>query len=432
MVQYLLIFLTVVVTSLFYFPFEFFALPGVNTKMAMSVVGLVLCLYQLAKQKEFRIPKDLMMLSLIAFGISLMAFFTVVYNNTPDYSYVTYFISMWVWLSAAFVVCTLIKKVHGKLNIELLCQYLIAVCIVQCILALMIDYVPAIKKVVDTYINQDQAFLNEIGRLYGIGAWLDVAGTRFAACLIMIVFIAHKYRYKLTQYELWGYFISYIFITVIGNIIARTTIVGVVISLAYLFFMQKPWKNDIDFKTIKIWMNIFLLLALVIPILGYFYANNIQFKELFRYGFEGFVNYFEDGTWETSSTNKLKTMYVFPETIKTWIIGDGYYINPFRIDPYYVGEKVYFAGYYMLTDVGYLRFIFYFGLIGLIGFIILFVRMARYLIAKAPQYKYLFLMFLLVNFTIWLKVSTDLFLVFALFYCLTTMIESEKVSNFIK
>ena len=426
MVQYLLIFLTVVVTSLFYFPFEFFALPGVNTKMAMSVVGLVICLYQLIKQKEFRIPKDLMMLSLIALGISLMAFISVVYNNTPDYSYATYFISMWVWLSAAFVVCTLIKKVHGKLSVELLCHYLIAVCIVQCILALMIDYVPVIKKVVDTYINQDQAFLNEVGRLYGIGAWLDVAGTRFAACLIMIVFITHKYRYKLSLYELWGYFISYMFITVIGNMIARTTIVGVVISLAYLFFMQKPWKNDIDFKSIKLWMNLFLLLALVIPILGYFYANNLQFKELFRYGFEGFINYFENGSWETSSTNKLKTMYVFPETFKTWIIGDGYYINPFRVDPYYVGEKVYFAGYYMLTDVGYLRFIFYFGLIGLIGFITMFARMTRFLITKAPQYKYLFLMFLLANFTIWLKVSTDIFLVFALFYCLTSMIESEK------
>ena len=210
MIHYFYIFLTAVVTSLYFFPFEFTALPGVNTKMTMAVVGLMLCMYHLIRKKELIIPKELLQLSLIAFGISLMAYFSVVYNDTPDYSYVTYFISMWVWLSAAFVVCMLIKKVHGRISIELLCHYLIVVCVIQCIIALVIDYVPSVKSVVDTYINQDQGFLNEVDRLYGIGAWLDVAGTRFAACLIMIAFLAYKYRFELTRSKLWLYILAYI------------------------------------------------------------------------------------------------------------------------------------------------------------------------------------------------------------------------------
>ena len=145
MIRFFIIFFTAVVTSLYFFPFEFIALPGVNTKMAMAVVGILICMYQLTQKREFNISKDLLLLSLISFGISLIAYFSVVYNNTPDYSYVTYFISMFVWLSAAFVVCKLIKKVHEKITIELLCHYLIAVCVAQCILALVIDYVPTVR-----------------------------------------------------------------------------------------------------------------------------------------------------------------------------------------------------------------------------------------------------------------------------------------------
>lgn len=427
MIHYLAVFIAAIVTSLYIFPFEFTALPGVNTKMAIAVVGLLICMYQLIQKREFIIPKELMLLSLISFGISLMAYFSIVYNDTPDYSYVTYFISMWVWMSAAFVVCMLIREVHGRISIELLCHYLISVCVAQCILALVIDYVPAAKNLVDTYINQDQGFLNEVNRLYGIGAWLDVAGTRFAVCLIIIMFLAYKNRFGLSKNELWFYILTYILISVIGNMIARTTIVGNVISLAYFLFMLKPWKMEIKIKSIKLWVNIIGLLLLVIPIIWYVYTTNAQFKSLFQYGFEGFFNYLEDGTWETSSTNKLKTMYVFPETIKTWIIGDGYYVNPYRLDPYYVGEKVYFFGYYMLTDVGYLRFIFYFGIVGMVGFILLIATITKTLIVKSPIHKYLFLMLLLANLIIWLKVSTDIFLIFALLFCVTN-IQETKVS----
>ena len=39
----------VFLTSMFFFPFEFTFLPGINTKMAMAAVGLVLFALDLAK-----------------------------------------------------------------------------------------------------------------------------------------------------------------------------------------------------------------------------------------------------------------------------------------------------------------------------------------------------------------------------------------------
>lgn len=426
MLKYIGILIVGILTSFYFFPFEFAILPGANTKMVLAAIGLVVCAFKLIKRRTFSVPKELVNLSFIAFGISLMAYFSVVYNDTPDYSYVTYFISMWVWLSAAFVVCMSMYKVHGKLTIDLICHYLIAVCVIQCALALLIDFNPIIKRIVDTYVSQDQIFLNEVGRLYGIGAWLDVAGSRFAACLIMIAYIAYSHRFEMKEKHLLLYVVSYVFITIVGNMIARTTTVGNIISIVFLLIMLKPWTIDFDIKSFRMWVSIFLLVLLTAPILHYLYENNPQFKGLFRYGFEGIFSYVEDGVLETSSTNKLKTMYVFPETLKTWIIGDGYYVNPYRTDPYYVGKNVYLSGYYMLTDVGYLRFIFYFGIIGLLGFMSLIVTIVKQLIARARAYRMLFLMLLLANLATWLKVSTDLFLVFALLFCVTNLRDYQE------
>ena len=41
----------VVLTSMFFFPFEFTFLPGVNTKMALAAVGLVLFALDIAKRR---------------------------------------------------------------------------------------------------------------------------------------------------------------------------------------------------------------------------------------------------------------------------------------------------------------------------------------------------------------------------------------------
>lgn len=59
-------------------------------------------------------------------------------------------------------------------------------------------------------------------------------------------------------------------------------------------------------------------------------------------------------------------MWIWPDNPMTWLIGDGYFNNPINSNPYYIGPAS--TNYYMGTDVGYCRFIFYFGLIGLSAF----------------------------------------------------------------
>ena len=424
MLKYLAIFLTGVVVSLYYFPFEFSFLPGINTKMGLAVVGLVVALYKLIQKKTPGIPKNVFEIFAVAVVVSLIGLTSVVFNNTPDYAYATYFVSMCVWLSAAFVTCSLIKYVHGDLTIERVTIYVTTVCVFQCIMALIIDSNMAVKSFVDAYIMQDQKMLTELERIYGIGASLDVAGVRFSACLILLVYVLNKNKDKMNNMQILSAILAYVVITVVGNMVARTTIVGVGLSLFYAFLTFRA--NRVSSSFFRLFRVALAVLVVVLPCCVYLYNNNLQFHELSRFAFEGFFNYVEDGEWHVDSNERLKTMIVFPDNAKTWIIGDGYFTNPYDTDPTYVGYQP--GGFYMGTDIGYLRFTFYFGLIGLIAFSCFFVAVARNCIKKLPEHKMLILFILLLGFVIWLKVATDVFLVFALLLCVADLKEEEGES----
>lgn len=427
MLKYLAILFTGIIVSFYYFPFEFSFLPGVNTKMGLAVVGILACLRQFMIKRSVATPPSVLNLIVIAGIVSIIGVVSVTYNNTPDYAYATYIVSMIVWLSAAYAVCSLIHKVHGELTVELIVQYIIAVCIAQCFLAVIIDANAELKLVVDRYIIQGQDYLNEVDRIYGVGANLDVAGTRFASALIMIVFLLNKNKANVSNAEVYFYLFAFVIIAVLGNMIARTTSVGVVVGLVYLLFVFKPFELKVRQSSFRVIGYAFVAILLAVPIFVYLYNNNEQIHSLLRFAFEGFFNLAETGEYSVASTEKLATMYVFPESMKTWVIGDGYFSNPRNTDPYFIGRLT--GGYYMGTDVGYLRFIFYFGLIGLVAFSSFMVYASKACAQLLVEYKWMFVLLLCAGFIIWFKVSTDIFLVFALFICIGNMQEPDKIQD---
>lgn len=412
MLKAILTFLMGIMVSFYFFPIEFTFLPGVNTKMAMAGFGLVILIVQMARSRQPYINTAIFGFSIIAILVSIIGLVSVTYNETHDYTYATYIVSMWVWLSGAYVVITLMRALHDHVSVELVCNYLIAVCTAQCISALMIDSIPAFKAFIDTYVSGfgfvDTSLMNKAQRLYGIGAGLDVAGLRFSAILCSIAYITTRIANTTRRGYIWIYLVCFIIIGLVGNMIARTTTVGMVIAIGY-------WAYHILNKTqggtyLGKWLIGIIAIALlvIIPL----YNTNPDFKANTRFAFEGFFSLVEKGRWEVHSNNILMDMYVFPDNLKTWIIGDGYMENP-RNDPYYTGEII--GGYYMGTDVGYLRFIFYFGLLGLLTFIYFFIAITFNSMKKFPAQRVLFLLFLSVNMIGWFKVSTDIFLVFAPF-----------------
>ena len=408
MIRYLAIALTIVITSLYYFPIIFSFFPIANTKLILASVGLVLFGVEIAKSRSGTLNKDLLIISAYALIFSLVCLFSVVWNNTPDYAYASYVVSMWVWLSGAYVVSRAIKLLHGSVSFNVLCHYLIIVCVIQCILALAIDMNPAFKTVVDTYILQDQEFLNKVNRLYGIGAMLDTAGIRFSVVLVLLSALITGHLGKNRNVMLYLYFIAYFIITVVGNMIARTTTVGVLLSVIYIIYRQIDYGNERPFSLKEVLSIIVIFLFVLTPLVIYFYETNAIIHKNIRFGFEGFFSLMEKGKWEVGSNETLKSMIVFPESLKTWLIGDGYFTNPIATDPYFTGKVT--GGYYMGTDIGYLRFIFYSGIIGLVAFSVFICKVAFVCINRLPHKTLLLYFILIINFIVWFKVSTDIFL----------------------
>ena len=415
-----------IVTSFFFFPFEFTFLPGLNTKMLLAAMGLVLFVARAAASRSASLDRDFFVLIVFASIVSLSGIISVVYNATTDLSYASYVVSFFVWMGGAYFVVSSIRFLHGKVTPLMVINYLAAICVVQCVIALLISRNPLVKDFVDSFLGGD-GFMGKLeNRMYGIGCALDVAGLKFSCVLVAISFVVMN---GLCQPKLQTtiYWIAYLVIAVVGNMIGRTTSVGVVVSLIYIL-VHCIFYGYREFLKSHV-LPLLLLMVVLLPLLIYLYNNSPKTREDLRFGFEGFFSLAETGRWETNSNNRLSDMFVLPDNPKTWIIGDGYFDNPYS-DPNFNGDNP--TEFYKGTDVGYLRFIFYFGVIGLISFIVFFLVVFWECATRHRKYAILFLMILTINYIVWVKVSSDIFLIFSLFLCIPSESDEGTEQNVIE
>ena len=415
-----------IVTSFFFFPFEFTFLPGINTKMLLAAMGLVLFVARAAASRSASLDRDFFVLIVFASIVSLSGIISVVYNATTDLSYASYVVSFFVWMGGAYFVVSGIRFLHGKVTPLIVINYLAAICVVQCVIALLISRNPLVKDFVDSFLGGD-GFMGKLeNRMYGIGCALDVAGLKFSCVLVAISFVVMN---GLCQPKLQTtiYWIAYLVIAVVGNMIGRTTSVGVVVSLIYIL-VHCIFYGYREFLKSHV-LPLLLLMVALLPLLIYLYNNSSKTREDLRFGFEGFFSLAETGRWETNSNNRLSDMFVLPDNPKTWIIGDGYFDNPYS-DPNFNGDNP--TEFYKGTDVGYLRFIYYFGVIGLISFVVFFLVAFWECALRHRKYAILFLMILTINYIVWVKVSSDIFLIFSLFLCIPSESDEGTEQNVIE
>lgn len=422
MLKALAVIISVIITSCYYFPFNVAA--GVNLKMVMAGISLVILGVQLVRRKDAIIDKSFLILSIWGIGVSFASIAATTYNNTQDYSYLTYAISMWVWMGGAYTLIKSIEWLNGKISVELVCNCIIAACTFQCILAYMIDQYPFVENIV-YMISPGTRGAKEYaeGRLWSIGCAFDIAGIRLSCGLAILAFMLYRTLQK-ENFHKWQvaiYFFSFAVITVFGNMISRTTLVGCGLFIAYIL-LQYTFNTSNRQTNKRMFYSFCLCLLVAIPSVIYLYDSNPAFRSYLRFGFEGFFSLAEKGEWDVGSNEILWTMYRFPETLKTWIIGDGYMLSADR-DPYYTGPI--YLGFYKGTDVGYLRFIYYFGIIGLIPCVMQMITAAYIGVKRLPEYKMINILLLLVNFICWFKVSTDAFSVLAIFAVYGMMYSSE-------
>ena len=400
-----------IIVDFFYYSSVFSFTMGQNTKLILGVMGLATFIITSVRKREFNLSREMVLMTIIAAGVSLASYVSMSFNNTGDNAYLTYVISMLVWLSAAYMVIRILRYFHGEVTIDLVANYIIAISVVQCAIAITANMNEPFNLFIKT-IFPGTGWLDSVDRMYGLGdtTALDTGGIRYSIACVFCAYMLVRVQGKKDGLIPW-YLFAYMVITVIGNMIARTTTVGAGLALVYmmvfLFISAK-----VSYSKLKTLGWLVAILAVVVGILSWLYNTNDIIHNNLRFGFEGFFSLVETGHWQVNSNDRLSSMYVFPDNAKTWIIGDGYFNNPYS-DPNFLGEVT--GGYYMDTDVGYLRFIFYFGVVGLVIFAAMILYAGKICRMRYPKEWLLFYILVLINFIIWFKVATDCFFILGMF-----------------
>lgn len=400
---------------MFFFPLTFTFLPAsINSKMLVAILGAVLFVYDLIKRrKQLVCSQYVIWLFVLASLFSVICYASVTYNGTNDMDYTTYVVSMIVWLSAGYASYRMIKEAHGFESVELITQYVIKLCLIQCLLSMVFILVPEVQSFFETFFVIADDPNSWERRLHGLGVSFDTAGIRNAIALVLLSYLICKPN--LNNPQLFRYSLYFIIIFFLGNMMARTTSVGAILGILYIVYKSKFWTFRIGGSSLKAIGYMLITLIVISPILYYAYNSYSIIRELFEFGFEFLYNYIDAGEIHTHSSQILREMWtIWPDNLKTWLIGDGLFRNPDDQRLFYMG-----------TDVGYARFIFYCGIIGLSVFIAFFVTLTLYLERKHPNNKPLFYLLLILGLSVWTKVSTDIFFVYAFLLCVNTPEEDD-------
>lgn len=403
-----------IIASLFMFPVGLYFLPEqVNTKMIIALGGILAFGIDCLRKKELSISTPVLISAILAVIFSVWCYFSATVNGTDDTTYASYWLSFATWLGGAYGVCWLIRETEGHIDLESLTFYLTLVCVLQCILALVIDNIPSFQRTVDRIFIQGQDFYHQVDRLYGIGAAIDVAGVRFSAVLVLMAHQMSSYGKALDNPRLAiFYFVSFAVILIIGSIIARTTWIGAALGFIYMGLSYAGLnKGSVSSRQASFWLILIGVILLTTLITSWLYNSNPYFKSNFRFGFEGFFNWVEQGTFRTDSTDKLNgNMWIWPTDTRTWTIGSGI-----------------FGDFAFRTDIGYCRFVLYCGLIGITLFSLFFIYNGFALIRLFPGSVYMSILLIALTFIVWMKVATDIFFIFALL--LSTASLCDKTSE---
>lgn len=301
----------------------------VGTRVYLSVISFIIVLYKFKENKYYK------SIILANWSQVLFSLFAAIVNGTDDYWYVQFAIRNILYINGALMIAYFMPK---EWVLSDYIKLIIIAILVNSIIATMAFLSPSVMNVLTSIQSfSDEEKIERTAyfsvRMIGLGSGKFYVGGIINGMGLLLTF------YLLAKKEI-NNFIAIVLIFVlffVGVFIARTTIVGFVIGLL-LFFVYSD-------KPRVIWISVGLVVFTI-------FAFSVSLFENLNtsHAFE-FFTLDTDSYRKTSTMTTLSHMYNITLSEKTLLIGDGLSKGP-------VG------GYYMGTDVGWLRNILYFGVLG--------------------------------------------------------------------
>jgi len=398
------------------YPILFIGMP-VSTRILYSFIAVPFVMYGIASKTSMLVREYISVLSVLFFIFSLSCL-SIFINDTSDFEFIKYPASIIAILLSASVLVRIFEMMDTPCDFNYVAKLFIGVVFIQSVVAVLMFISPSFYELMTSIqaISIDEvekmSSLSEM-RIIGFGSQYFGAGITNGLALIILAYLIRIGEYDSTMLKASAMFL---FIFAVGIGMARTTFIGFGMAILLLF----PYSGLLKLNLTLVKRNVMLLLSVSTLMLLAFIFVYVLFPNitasvtpLFHFALEMFLNYFESGSLTTESTSQLATMYIFPTNVYTYFIGDGLYTadNGF---------------YYMGTDVGYLRLLFYFGIFGIFLFITLQVLMLLISTQKIPHGNTLFIFMLLYLLILNFKGFADLASVLALFFTVSVSDKNKK------
>ncbi len=384
-----IILLVIVFAYVFSVPFK--GLPGgIGTRMILACFGAIVLFIELLKGHilyNIKIRKDLLQILLFVFAIASLSVITCLANQTSDYYFVRFASALIFNMCAGYFVVWLFTKFYGEATFTSLSNYLIISGVVQVIISLMMfldnNFRTSVLNVLDMGEFMETLIKStEEKRLIPIGPnpFPVSIALGFILMLISVLMRNQKNSFLTTLF----YTISFILIASIGAMIGRTTLIGGAFAIL-IFLLPEGVKKSAFTNRYKFLFSI--LIVICILFFSFFLLSQESKDSLTassEFGFEVFYNYFSGNGVKSASTDELYTMFIWPDQLKTYIIGDGLFSSPTNPIEFYKG-----------TDIGYLRLIYYFGIPGLLIFLIIQYLLVIRIAIKSKDHKHIYRFFMI-------------------------------------
>ncbi|WP_438288216.1 hypothetical protein [Edwardsiella tarda] len=280
--------------------------------------------------QEFSSP-----LFFIYFIILLFVVFRVIFSGEVGYLLST-LKSFLIFLSAiAYIIAFGISDINDKL---------INIFFVNGLICFIAGSFPEVLALVNFFKIEN----HEIGSIVFRNSFLSGSGYFGISSIYAIIILLCGYKLVNDGASL-SFLIKFLVILLAGVIAGRTAFIGV--AVAFFYVVTKSIKYSI--------LSILLVCSLVIIIL-----SNSELSVYSSWIFEFIkINGGSISFTSTSSTDELSRMYFLPQELLTYIVGDGRYVEDGK--------------YYMGTDAGYMRNLF-FGGIPFVIFVIIYACFFAY------------------------------------------------------
>lgn len=353
-----IVFKVAVLISLFlyFFPFQLKILPLSNARILQIMGAVCLFVYIIYKRKLSKRILYYAAIGIFIFMIGVVS--TSIVNHSMQFDFaLTKGLYIIFYSFEMFFIVSLMKCAYKPFTITKALEVLIWVTLIQAIISLVFFCWPNSLDTYNSLIVIDDDYTEKIEglnafRLTGVGSvQFANSAVHYGIALWVLILL---YICPDSIFYKNGYVFSFVapLFCICGILSARTFFIFLLITMVYIVYIVGIRKIGSCISIItKLLVPIIFAGALVVT---YLIARDMD--AVVDWSMELFVNMKDDGSIETSSTNDLKDMYILPTSTRTWLIGDGRSQNN--------------KGFYMDSDVGYIRSLFYWGIIGSIAYFI--------------------------------------------------------------